>query len=265
MLAIPRSAARGLGLLLVLTLVVGSPGLAAAGALERALAARSPIVDLTHPLNERIPGPSPGEPFRNEPRAPGDPSPVRYTLAAQAGTHVDAPVQVLRGGASVEKIPPQNLLAHAVVVDISRRADIDPDATGSLEDLRAWERRNGRIPKAALVILRTGWGKRWADPVRYRNADEKGVLHFPGFSVEAVQFLLKERDIQGIGTDALTVDPGPSTDQPVRALVLGAGKIQVKSLANLDKLPPKGVKLVIAPLAIEGGMSAPARVFAILP
>ena len=265
MLAIPRTAARGLGTLLVVNLAVGSPGLDIAGALERVIAARSPIVDLSHPLNERIPANAPGEPFRNEPRAPGDLSPVRYTVAAQAGTHVDAPAQVLRGGASVEKIPLQNLLGHAVVVDISRRAGTDPDTTGSLEDLRAWERRYGRIPKAALVILRTGWDKHWTDPGRYRNADEKGMPHFPGFSVEAVQFLLKERDIQGIGTDALAVDPGASADQPVRALVLGAGKIQVKSLANLDKLPPKGVKLIIAPLAIEGAMSAPARVFAILP
>ena len=109
MLAVPRTAARGLGTLLVVNLAVGSPGLAIAGALERVIAARSPIVDLSHPLNERIPANAPGEPFRNEPRAPGDLSPVRYTVAAQAGTHVDAPAQVLRGGASVEKIPPQNL------------------------------------------------------------------------------------------------------------------------------------------------------------
>jgi kynurenine formamidase len=265
MLALPRGAARGLGTFLVVNLAVGHPGLAVAGALERVIAARSPIVDLTHPLNDRIPGLPPGEAFRNEPGVPGDGSSVRFTFAAQAGTHVDAPAQIARGGPSVDKIPPQNLLAHAVVVDISRRTEGDPDATGTLDDLRAWERRNGRVPRAALVILRTGWDKRWGDPARYRNADENGLMHFPGFSVEVVQFLLKERDIHGIGTDAPAVDPGAAADQPVRALVLSAGKIQVKNLANLDKLPPKGVKLVIAPLAIEGATSAPARVLAILP
>jgi kynurenine formamidase len=36
------------------------------------------------------------------------------------------------------------------------------------------------------------------------------------------------------------------------------------NLTNLDRLPSKGAKLVIAPLRLEAG-SAPVRVFAILP
>jgi kynurenine formamidase len=45
---------------------------------------------------------------------------------------------------------------------------------------------------------------------------------------------------------------------------LQTGKWQLVNLANLDRLPAKGTKLVIAPLRIEAG-SAPARVIAILP
>ncbi|MEZ4555541.1 MAG: hypothetical protein R2851_20870 [Caldilineaceae bacterium] len=41
-----------------------------------------------------------------------------------------------------------------------------------------------------------------------RAADE--VMHFPGFHIEAVEFLLTERDAKGIFVDTLSLDFGPS-------------------------------------------------------
>jgi kynurenine formamidase len=44
--------------------------------------------------------------------------------------------------------------------------------------------------------------------------------------------------------------------------VHGEGAYILENLANLDRLPPRGAFVVIAPLPIRGGTGAPARVIA---
>jgi kynurenine formamidase len=132
------------------------------------------------------------------------------------------------------------------------------------DDLRAWERRNGRISKESVVLLHTGWSRRWGDPVRYLNLDAQGVPRVPGFSLAALNFLVSERGVRGVGLDAFFPNGTPgSRDEEARALP-HAGKWQLVNLTNLNLLPAKGAKLVIAPLRLEAG-SAPVRVIAILP
>src|SRR5262249_55199223 len=132
------------------------------------------------------------------------------------------------------------------------------------EKIAEWEKHNGLIPAGAIVLLRTGWGSRVPDVQKYRNSDSNGVMHFPGYSLDAANLLL-ERKIHGLGTDTLSIDPGNSKDFPVHVRVLGSEHWQLENLANLGDLPEKGAMLVVAPLKLEGGSGAPARVFAILP
>jgi kynurenine formamidase len=105
---------------------------------------------------------------------------------------------------------------------------------------------------------------RWPDQTRYRNMDASGVMHFPGFSVEAVK-LLMERGAVGIGIDTLSVDYGASKDFEVHRLDLPAGLYNLENLANLDKLPEAGAFLIAAPIKLEGGSGGACRVFAVLP
>jgi kynurenine formamidase len=53
------------------------------------------------------------------------------------------------------------------VVDVSERALADRDYLITKSDLRAWERRNGRISPGSIVLLRTGFGQYWPDAERY--------------------------------------------------------------------------------------------------
>jgi len=73
-----------------------------------------------------------------------------------------------------------------------------------------------------------------------------------------------EREIRGVGLDAFSREVTPGNPGEEARALLHAGKWQLVNLTNLDQLPAKGAKLVIAPLRIETG-SAPARVIAILP
>jgi kynurenine formamidase len=72
--------------------------------------------------------------------------------------------------------------------------------------LTDWEARWSKIPDASVVFMRTGWSSRFADETSYRNTGGDGVMHFPGFSSEAAQFLLQERNIRGIGIITTSLD-----------------------------------------------------------
>ncbi len=108
-------------------------------------------------------------------------------------------------------------------------------------------------------------GKKWNDYDKYKNADENNKLHFPGYSEDAAIYLIEKRNIKGIGIDTLSADYGISSDFIVHHIINGEGKYILENMANLDKLPPNGATLVIAPIKIEGGSGGQTRIWAILP
>jgi kynurenine formamidase len=187
-----------------------------------------------------------------------------FWMLEHYGTHMDAPIHFPPGKTPVDQIPPQRLFGPAVVMEVRAAAEKDPDYRLTPERIAEWERAHGRIPAGAIVLLRTGWASRWPDAAGYRNQDAAGVMHFPGFSVEAVQVLI-ERKVSGLGIDTLSVDYGPSKDFEVHRLSHGAGLYHLENLADLTALPEAGAFLVVAPIKLEGGSGGPCRVFAILP
>jgi kynurenine formamidase len=149
------------------------------------------------------------------------------------------------------------------VIDVQGESAKNADYLVDAAHVEAWEKRNGRIPAGAIVLLRTGWPSRWPDVKKYRNQDALGKMHFPGFSVEAVKLLL-DRKISGLGCDTLSVDYGASSDYPVHHLWLGAGVYNLENLRDLSGLPETGAFLIVAPIKLEGGSGGPVRVFALL-
>ena len=114
----------------------------------------------------------------------------------------------------------------------------------------------------------TGWGQGWPDKSRYLGSatpSDPKTLHFPGFSREAAEFLVKERHIDGIGIDTPSIDYGPSQDFIVHQIINGANCYGLENVANLEKIPPKGAILMALPIKIKGGTGGPVRIIAILP
>ena len=191
-----------------------------------------------------------------------------YAAAEHGGTHMDAPVHFARGGATADQVPATAGIGPLVRVDVSAQAATDADYRLSRADLVAWEQAHGRIPTGAIVVMYSGWGARWPDKKRYLGTDVAGDvanLHFPGFSREAAEFLVRERDINGIGVDTPSIDYGPSTDFIVHRVINGAGKPGFENVAHLDKVPASGATLVALPMPIAGGSGGPTRAIAILP
>src|SRR5438876_6361947 len=187
-----------------------------------------------------------------------------FWMLEHYGTHLDAPIPFPRGKTPVDQITAQRLFGPAVVIDVRAETARDADYQLPVSRVEDWEKRHGRIPEGAIVLLRTGWATRWPDAERYRNQDSQGRMHFPGFSSEAAELLI-ERTVSGLGCDTLSVDYGASQKFPVHRLALGAGLYHLENLADLSALPEAGAFLIVAPVKLEGGSGGPARVFAVLP
>jgi kynurenine formamidase len=225
------------------------------------------VVDLTHALDTRMPVWPGGTPYASETLETIERSGYylnKFTTGEHTGTHVDAPAHFAAGTATIDRIPPEDLVAAAAVIDISARVAGDPDYAVATEDIRGWESRHGALGKGWVVLIRTGWGARWGEPDRYRNADAKGVMHFPGVSVPAARYLL-DRGVRGIGIDTLSVDPGTNAAFDEHKVFLAAGGWHIENLASLDALPESGATVIVCPLPLAGGSGAPARVLALLP
>jgi kynurenine formamidase len=188
----------------------------------------------------------------------------RVSFFEHSGTHFDAPCHFIEGGKTVDQIPVETLVRPIAVIDISERIGNDADGVLTLEDVKSFEATHGEIPRGCAVLLRTGWEEFNRDPAKYAGAP--GELRFPGFGVEATQFLVDERKVVGLGIDTLGIDSGVATSFPVHVTVtLPKGLWHLENLQNLKKLPPLGAWIVVGVLPLVGGSGSPARVIALLP
>jgi kynurenine formamidase len=232
------------------------------------------LVDLTYPFGADTHHWPTAKPFHlekiSEGRTPGGYwySSYNYGGSEHVGTHLDAPFHFAEGKWTTEQIPLDRTIGAGVVITIRRQAEKDPDYVLTVSDLRAWEKRHGRISAGVIVLIHTGWGKYWGDRKRYFGTDEPGNvtdLHFPGVSNEAAEFLAKQRNVKAVGIDTPSIDHGPSRDF-IAHQVFGAANVPIfENVAALDRLPAKGATIFALPMKIKGGSGAPLRIFALLP
>jgi kynurenine formamidase len=194
-----------------------------------------------------------------------------FETGEHTGTHFDAPVHWISGkdllNASVDRIAPRQFIGPACVLDVTADVERNPDFLLTVDHVRAWEEQHEKIPRAAWVLLRTGWSRR-TNAGAYINSKEDGP-HTPGWAKECSAFLAKERDILGVGVETVGTDAGQAAkfDPPFsnHYIMHGSGKFGLAGLCNLDQLPPVGAIVIAAPLKIVGGSGSPVRAIAITP
>ncbi len=192
-----------------------------------------------------------------------------FSCGEHTGTHFDAPVHWISGkdlpNNTTDTIEAKNFIAPAVVLDASRESAANADFVLSKAFILEWEQRHGRIPARAWVLLRTDWSKKQG--TAYANVQADGA-HTPGPAAEAVEFLVKERDVFGFGTETIGTDAGQAMHFtppfPAHFFMHGAGRYGLQCLTNLDKLPPTGAVIISPPLKITGGSGSPLRVLALV-
>jgi kynurenine formamidase len=238
------------------------------------------LIDLTAPLTDKTPVLALPEPFKNT-------QPFRLELISRfdehgpawywndihtgehTGTHVDAPNHWITGkdGPDVSQLPLQSLIAPAVVLDATDRVAENPDFLLQLSDIEDWQQDNGPLPPNGWLLYRTGWSSRGGSSADFLNPDDTGP-HTPGVSAECARWLAHESGLVGFGVETVGTDAGQATALdpafPCHHYLLGAGKLGLTQLQNLDRLPATGIALVVMPLPIVGGSGSPARVVAVV-
>ena len=190
-----------------------------------------------------------------------------YSAAEHGGTHIDAPIHFAEGKNSVDLIPLTNLIAPAVVVDVSNKTMRNRDYQIGVVDFKDWEAQHGITVDGMIVLLNTGYDKFWFDLEKYmgtvkRGEDAVSELHFPGLDPQAAQWLVEERNIKAIGLDTPSIDYGQSVLFESHQILFSKNIPVFENVSNIDKLPSNGSFVIALPMKIKGGSGSPLRIVA---
>lgn len=237
------------------------------------------VIDLTAPLSEDTPilelPPELGQTQRftlQEISRYDERGPAWYWnnfhTGEHTGTHFDAPNHWITGRdkADIATVPVRDLVAPAVVLDVTAEVDKDPNFLIQVEHLEAFQAEHGPFPQGGWLLCRTGWSARTTQ-AEMINTTETGPTS-PGMSVECARWVAEESPLQGIGVETVGTDAGAAhsfdPQFPCHAFLLGEGKYGLAQLQHLDRLPPTGAVVIAPPLKIVGGSGSPVRVLALV-
>ena len=257
---------------IVVALVAAAPANAAKPALWRLYDHQlkgAKYVDLTHTITPSIPvwsgfapstfapalNPSAGKPYTY---AENGFEATHYDLMTdQLGTQLDPPAHWAPEYAAIDELPPTFAVRPLVVISIARQVRKDFNYALTVSDVKAWERRHGRIPRGSVVMVRSDWSKRWPDPELAK------LTEFPGVTLDALKFLHNRRHILFHGHEPLDTDSTPTLEG--EDWLMHHGYAQAEGVANLDKVPQKGALVEIGFPKFGGGLGGYARFIAICP
>ncbi len=181
-----------------------------------------------------------------------------YNMVGQYGTHVDPPAHFAEHGITMDQIPLKQMILRLIVLDDTPYMKKDPNHAFSVADLKAWEKKHGRIPRGSFVALRTDMYKAWdTNQARFKRQP------FPAWAFETIKFLYEQRGVTATGHEAMDTDTTDKMDS--ETYILQHGHYQIEVMANLDQVPAKGALIVVTWPKVRHGLGFPARAFAILP
>lgn len=161
-------------------------------------------------------------------------------FGVHTGTHVDAPIHFIEGGAGIEAIPLDALMGSALVADAR-------GATGNLD--RPALERIGIPAGTERLLFRTPNSRLWDKPAFSSD--------FIGLTEDGAQYLL-ERGVRLVGMDYLSIAPA-GNPAPTHVALLRAGAVILEGL-DLRRVEPGAYEFCCLPLLLVGADGAPARV-----
>jgi len=225
-----------------------------------------------------------------------------FCHVGQWGTHVDPPVHFVPNARRLDQLRPSEMVLPLVVIDMSAKANANPDSELTVADIEAFEAKHGRIPAGSFVALRTDIHKLW-ELGRLHHEKDGGTKHFPNWGLPALKFLYEERGIKASGHEQTDTDLGicattgteqtcPDWELRMRTVdgilassanltstdlggdwvygfaneffVLSQDTYQIELMANLDQVPPVGAMIVASWPKPKDASGFPARVFAVM-
>src|SRR5438105_4278737 len=110
------------------------------------------------------------------------------TLASHTGSHLDAPLHKIAGGASIDSLPLERFVGPAYIADLR---PMQPQEWITTERLA--QALPAALPSDSIVLMATGWGD-------IRERSERWLYQAPKLAPEAATWLA-EQEIRGLGVD----------------------------------------------------------------
>ena len=159
----------------------------------------------------------------------------RMDMDMHCGTHIDAPLHMLKGGETIEKYDLSKFIGDCKLFDLT---DVD-------EAIRKKDIENLDIQKDDIVIFKT------------KNSFDKGYNPKFVYIEEDAALYLSEKGIKTVGIDAMSIERDKK-EHPSHKIILGAniGVIEDLYLKNVGQ----GQYFLSAlPLNIRGSEASPIR------
>src|SRR5882672_5840355 len=164
-----------------------------------------------------------------------------YSMGAHSGTHIDAPMHFVAGGAPIDQVPLAPLLGAARVIDI-------PDSVQAI-DAAELSRHDWRGAKRVLFRTRSTL-RGWMDSVTFHR-------DFAYIAPDAAQ-LLADGGVVLVGVDYISAEQFGAAAPRTHQILLGRGIPIVEGL-DLRPVQAGDYDLIVLPLKVRGHEGAPAR------
>jgi kynurenine formamidase len=182
------------------------------------------------------------------------------SMGTHTGTHVSAPCHFITGAKCIDELPASAFVLTSFVIDVRERIKCDPahaDFKLTVADIKAAEIANGhKIPDHALVIIHTGFSKKWGKPGYFDNA--------PGFSTAAVEWMVANRGIASLGSDTFGPDASTDGNYEGSSAIYAAGGTTFENMAGVEQLHAWGDTVIATPARLKNGSGFPTSPVAIL-
>jgi kynurenine formamidase len=175
-----------------------------------------------------------------------------WLMSEHTGTHTDAIVEYLPGGASLDEMPLEYYYGEAVCLDVSHVRHPDYMTPEVLEQA---ERDGGEpIQPGDTVLLYSGHGDRTYPSKEFVNV-------YSGLSREGAVWLA-EKGVVNIGIDSLAIDHSDDFEFSGHAVCAEYQIVNTENLTNLDQLVGKRFLYIGLPLHFRAGTGSPVRAVA---
>ncbi|MCB9988962.1 MAG: cyclase family protein [Rhodospirillales bacterium] len=200
------------------------------------------LVDLTHTFTSDMPvypGDICSKLYQDMTYEEGAINHSRVESGLHVGTHIDAPFHMVDGGAYVSDIPVSHFQGRGHIIDARGKKS----ATAALLE-------NKPIGKGDIVLVYTGWDKKFREPDYYEDYPE--IAEDFAHALIAMQVAL-------LGIDTPSPDREP---YPIHRLLLPENILIIENLTNLESVPADRPFKIHAYPAKYKADGAPVRVVA---
>ncbi len=169
-------------------------------------------------------------------------------MSSHCGTHIEFPYHHSRLGMDAARFPLERLVGDGVLLDFRHKK---PGEAVTLEELQA---QADKIRPGDGLLFNFDCARHY----RTEHSHERPVI-----AHDAIRWLIFEKKISLIGSDASGIELKGVPNQPNHQVLMDNGIPIIEFAANLDQLKKERFTLFVLALAVEGLDSCPVRMIAI--